>query len=251
MKQKHILYTFSAICFTVAISLVLERNQIREYMYERKQAMLPAESSGPTITPTIKIPTAVRTELNIAVPFTPQAPFAAWDDVHEETCEETSELMVDAYFNKKSVAPEVVDAALSALNEWENTNIGEYMNTNADQAKNVLKNYFNFSNVTVKKIQNKEDFLQTVKTSLNNDQLIIMPAAGRLLGNPNFTPPGPMYHMLVIKGYTKDDEIITNDPGTRLGHNYVYKLETIYNALHDWNNGDTEHGEKTLIIVGE
>ena len=45
---------------------------------------------------------------------------------------------------------------------------------------------------------------------------VLLPAAGRLLRNPYFSGQGPLYHMLVVKGYTRDGKIITDDPGTRL-----------------------------------
>ncbi len=57
--------------------------------------------------------------------------------------------------------------------------------------------------------------------------------------------------MLVIKGYTKDSMIITNDPGTRKGHNYLYDVSTLYNAVHDWNAVDIQSGAKVIIVVSK
>src|SRR5688572_5442442 len=37
--------------------------------------------------------------LLLKVPFTPQAPTANWDELHNEACEEASSLMAAAYFN--------------------------------------------------------------------------------------------------------------------------------------------------------
>lgn len=69
-----------------------------------------------------------------------------------------------------------------------------------------------------------------------------------MLGNPYFTPPGPIYHMLVIKGYNLT-EFITNDPGTRRGADYVYSYQTLMKAIHDWNNGNVESGKSATISV--
>ena len=44
---------------------------------------------------------------------------------------------------------------------------------------------------------------------------MIVPAAGRLLGNRYFKSRA-IYHMTVVIGYT-ETEIISNDPGTSMG----------------------------------
>ena len=77
---------------------------------------------------------------------------------------------------------------------------------------------------------------------------VIVPSQGQQLGNPNFTDPGPVYHMFVIKGYTAD-EFITNDVGTRKGESYRYDISTVMNAMHDWNGGDVENGAKRIIVM--
>ncbi len=254
--------------FILALILLVtgyvERSSIKDYLYTVQQHSLPEEiklentnnnkneKDAPYKTNTVNklIVKALATEINLAVPFTSQAPFAEWDEIHEETCEEASELMVNAYFNNKTLTPESTDTALLALNEWEAKNIGEYMNTNVAQVTTVLTEYFKFKDVSTVTVTSEQQFLETIIEALNSNKIIIMPAAGRMLGNPNFTAPGPLYHMLVIKGYTKDHNIITNDPGTRRGHNYVYTLSTLFYALHDWNNGDPEHGKKEIVIVG-
>jgi hypothetical protein len=91
----------------------------------------------------------------------------------------------------------------------------------------------------------------SMKAALAEGKLIIVPAAGRQLGNPFFQTPGPPYHMLVLRGYTKDGHVITNDPGTKRGENFAYTWTTLINAIHDWNGGDVENGAKVVIVIGE
>ncbi len=55
--------------------------------------------------------------------------------------------------------------------------------------------------------------------------------------------------MLVLRGYTKDGYVITNDPGTKRGAQYAYRWSVLLNAIHDWNGGDVENGEKVVIVV--
>ena len=60
---------------------------------------------------------------------------------------------------------------------------------------------------------------------------------------PNFTPPGPVYHMLVVKGYDAQN-FITNDVGTRKGESYTYTKDVIMKNMHDWNAQDIHLGAK-------
>ncbi|HRH93673.1 MAG TPA: hypothetical protein PKV72_04050, partial [Candidatus Peribacteria bacterium] len=90
-----------------------------------------------------------------------------------------------------------------------------------------------------------------MKEALAGGKLIIVPAAGRQLGNPYFQSPGPPYHMLVLRGYTRDGHVITNDPGTKRGENFAYTWSALINAIHDWNGGDVENGAKVVIVIGE
>jgi len=70
-----------------------------------------------------------------------------------------------------------------------------------------------------------------------------VPLAGRELNNPYFRAPGPIYHMLVIKGYDSD-EFIVNEVGTKRGDSFKYKYDVLINAIHDWNP-DWSHYEVT------
>jgi hypothetical protein len=89
-----------------------------------------------------------------------------------------------------------------------------------------------------------------MKKYLAKRKPIIVPAAGRMLGNPYFTAPGPLYHNLVLTGYD-GDTIITNDPGTKRGKDYKYDIGTLYGAIHDFtgNKDDIEKGRKAMIIL--
>jgi uncharacterized protein YvpB len=92
----------------------------------------------------------------------------------------------------------------------------------------------------------KED----LKKYLAKGNPVIVPAAGRELKNPNFTAPGPLYHNLVLVGYDKNI-IITNDPGTRKGRGYIYDMDVLYNAIHDFP-GKPENiiqGRKAMIVL--
>jgi len=192
--------------------------------------------------------------LDYPVLFASQAPYGVWDPFHQEACEEASMIMADVYFNKKPLSSHLMEQAILDLVKWEEEN-NYQVDVSAEETVEILKEYFNLSaelttEVTVEKI----------KKELALGKLVIVPAAGRELGNPYFHEPGPIYHMLVIRGYDeKNQEFITNDPGTKRGEGFRYQYKKMLSAVHDWNHDLAEggmtdeeinQGRKVIIIVG-
>jgi hypothetical protein len=194
-----------------------------------------------------KIDPILPAEVNLKVPFTSQAPSQNWDATHEEFCEEASMLMAASYFKDQTIdGPKDAESKLQAIKSFEIKRLGYFKDTTAEETAEILREYFQISDVNVVYNPTAVD----IKTALADKKVVIVPLAGREIGNPNFTPPGPLYHMLLIKGYTQKGEFITNDPGTRKGADYIYKEEVIMNAIHDWNGGKVETGKRVMIIVG-
>ncbi|PIS05592.1 MAG: hypothetical protein COT81_00315 [Candidatus Buchananbacteria bacterium CG10_big_fil_rev_8_21_14_0_10_42_9] len=187
------------------------------------------------------------------VPFAPQAPYAVWDEVHEETCEEASMKMVQAYFAGEDISAHLMEQSLISQVKWQEQN-GYGVDLTADEVKHILENYFNLKAEVTPNID-----AISLKNYLTQGKLIIVPAAGRELGNPYFSGAGPIYHMLVIRGYDQT-HFITNDPGTKRGEGYRYKYQTLINAIHDWprhlenDQGKVSasqilQGQKVVVIV--
>jgi len=190
--------------------------------------------------------TVLPEEINLNVPFTVQAPDANWDEEHGEFCEEASVLMVSRYFAGEPIPNSTnAEAGLQDIKNWEVANLGYHKDTTAAETARILREKFRLSDLTL--INNPT--IENLKIELAAGNPIIIPAAGRLLGNPNFRQPGPLYHMLVVKGYTRDGKFITNDPGTRKGADYVYDQSVLMNAIHDWNDGDVLNGQRVAIVV--
>ncbi len=187
-------------------------------------------------------------EVNWDVPFTSQAPLINWDAAHQEACEETSVLMVLRYFQEKPIlSPDDAEQAIQALLR-KTEELGFPIDLTAQQVAALLSSENKDRKLTISMVANPTE--ASIKKSLNQGMLVIVPAAGRKLNNPYFQTPGPIYHMLVIRGYTKDGFAITNDPGTKRGKEYPYPWTTLIDAIHDWNGGDVENGEKVAIVVG-
>ena len=185
-------------------------------------------------------------EANLDVPFTSQAPTGDWSMPYQEACEETSAIMVDAFYRGISgnIPADQATKAINAVVNYENKTIGSYTDTTAAQTAQFIKGYFGYSTVLVLPLSSVND----LKRAVANGYPVIVPASGKELPNPNFRNGGPLYHMLVVKGYTAD-RIITNDPGTHLGADFTYTYDGLMNAAHDWNGGDVTHGAPVMIII--
>lgn len=194
--------------------------------------------------PQAPAPTALPETLNLAVPFTSQAPNGNWDQPYQDACEEASVAMVHYFFSKKSFTPDSADKEILDMVAFEESRFGYGYDITAEETAKVIKSFYGYKKVELITDPTPE----LIKSVLAKGLPIVVPVYGRALGNPYFTPPGPTYHMLVIKGYTQD-KFITNDPGTKRGADYLYPYGIMMNAIHDWNGGDVSNGRKVIIVI--
>ncbi len=191
--------------------------------------------------------------VNLKVPFTSQAPDANWDQDHEEFCEEAAALMVGRYWQDRAIeGKSEAETALQEIKSFELKELGFYFDTTAAETAQILEKLYGLRVEVV-----ADPSLDDIKRAVASGNPVIVPTTGRELGNPNFRRPGPVYHNLVVKGYTADGKLITNDPGTRKGADYVYDANVVMSAMHDWvpsgdrtkpGNGSAT-GEKVVIIA--
>ncbi len=181
------------------------------------------------------------------VPFVVQAPLAVWDEYHEEACEEASLIMLKYYLDEKTkINKQEAENEIQKIIKFQNNNYGDYRDSNMEELVKLAYEFYG-----IKKLQVVYDFdKDEIKKQLAKGKPIIVPTAGRLLSNPYFTPPGPLYHNLILIGY-RDNIVVANDPGTKRGESYEYKLDVLYNAIHDFpgNKNDIEKGRKAMIVV--
>ena len=186
-------------------------------------------------------------QINLAVPFTSQAPHKNWDTPYKEFCEEASALMAASFIKGADIPnADFANIELLKIKAFEERRFGYYEDTTAIETAIILREYFSVPRVDVRYDPDAAD----IKKALAEGKAVIVPAAGRELPNPYFRRPGPLYHMLVIKGYTKDGRFITNDPGTRRGADFLYDPDALLGAVHDWNGGNVEEGRRVMIVVG-
>ena len=182
--------------------------------------------------------------LNLDVPFTSQAPWADWQMPFKEACEEAAILMVHYYYQNKELNKDAATDEILAMVEWQAEKWSGHFDLTAASTTEMIKGYLGYKKVEI--IDNPT--IEQIKNLLNQKLPVIIPAAGRSLNNPYFKDPGPLYHMLVIKGYT-EDKFITNEPGTKRGHNFLYDQTGLMEAIHDWQTNNILAGAKKAIVI--
>ncbi|NCC70558.1 hypothetical protein EOM09_03170 [bacterium] len=185
------------------------------------------------------------------IPFTTQSPFANWENsMQQDGCEEASSIMAMKWVQNENLEKEDALNYILNISEYIEEKYGEYRDISVYDIKNwIFNDYFKYENVEVLENVTKE----TIINKLNNNNILLIPTNGRLLENPNFVSPGPKTHMVVILGYDIEKNIfIVNDPGTRLGENYEYNMDILYNAIYSYPTGyheDVDFVEKNIIVV--
>lgn len=197
---------------------------------------------------TISIPSKFLIE---GVPFTAQAPTRNWELPFQEACEEASVLMVNRFYTKRALPddPAEIDKIITDMATWGEENMDGKIDTDAKTSARYFTEYLEYDPKRVNVVYDMS--IDDIKAVIASGKPVIVPAAGRDLGNEHFQNPGPIYHMLVIVGYDSD-EFIVNDPGTRFGQGYRYDQHVLFDAIHDLtpDKENIRQGRKAMIVVG-
>ncbi len=200
------------------------------------------ETPSPSIESENESETKLPDKALIKVPFLVQAPSANWDALHEEACEEASLIMVRHFLEGTDVTFEAGEKEILDLVDFQEKN-GYGASITLKALAEIAEKYYGLSRARTE----ENVSIEKIKSELADNRPVIIPAAGKILPNPNFRNGGPNYHMLVVIGYDKD-EFITNDPGTRKGQYFRYKHNDLYQAIHDWNPANIYDGQKSYLV---
>ncbi|MFH1183374.1 MAG: C39 family peptidase [Candidatus Moraniibacteriota bacterium] len=191
----------------------------------------------------VKIPDSI----NNYVPFTSQAPFANWDKLHEEACEEASLAMAHYYLDKRDVVFSK-EAEKDIQYIASKTKGGGLVDLTVEEVSAAAADLYGYKNWKIVEKPTAQD----IKKELSLGNIIIIPLAGRGIGNPYYKQPGPLYHMLVISGYdNKKGVFITQDPGTKRGKDFPYKFNTLLKANHNsvGDENKIDQGPARILVV--
>ena len=179
------------------------------------------------------------------VPFQSQAPLVNWDQLHNEACEEASINLVYYYLKNKPLTSEEMDQQILTMVKFEKPDGSDQENLTVEKTLKLAQDFYKIDG---KVIYNAS--ISDLKKEIALNHPVIVPTAGRLLGNPNFRQPGPVYHMVVAIGYDEKN-IIVQDVGTHNGDHYIYNQMIFANAWHDWVGSDAniEQGSKNMLVL--
>lgn len=175
------------------------------------------------------------------VPFQVQAPGGKWSEpLFQNGCEEASMIMAARWVkNLKELDLDGLAKEMERVAAVEEKMFGHAVDTSVEDTCETIKRAFDVKNARVVKLETIKD----ISEQLAEGNLVVVNAFGRALGNPNFTSPGPITHMLVVIGYDEQrGQIITNDPGTRNGRGYRYDEDVFWKALWNYPTGE-QHPE--------
>ncbi len=178
------------------------------------------------------------------VPFMVQAPFADWEKPYDEACEEAALIMLDYYLSDLELPPEQANREILQLTNWEESHHYGYDVTLGEMAE-IVEKYYGYKTRISENVS-----AESIMYEVSKGNPVIVPAAGRTLGNRYFSGAGPWYHTLVITGYDSK-YFITNDAGTKRGENFKYRHDTLINAVHDFTGikEEIESGPKRMLII--
>jgi len=192
------------------------------------------------------LPGAIPPSIMLEVPFSSQAPHGNWDEPYQNACEEMSLLMVTHFLGGTSFADaDQADREVKEFTTWM-AKTGHGISITLEELARIAEQ----RNPAYRAVISEDVSLISMQRLLAAGKPIIVPAAGRMLGNPFFNGDGPWYHMLVVVGYDREF-FYTNDPGTGKGKLFQYRHDVLLNAIHDWTGKDEliAEGNKRLLTL--
>lgn len=220
----------------------------RTHRATRLGPQLPASvTASPTPTESAGVPLAVRpapADVNLAVPFAPQAPQGNWAQPYQDACEEAAVIMVERSLRAASLSSKEMDAEILRMVRFQQERYGDYRDTNTTETASLAEAFFPHVRAEVRFGVTADD----LRSLLRAGQPVIVLVDGRKLGNPFYRQPGPDKHALVLKGLV-GDRFVANDPGTRRGADFVYTADRLFAAMVDYDGRSPGTKEKSALLL--
>ncbi|HCC22831.1 TPA: hypothetical protein DF272_01480 [Candidatus Falkowbacteria bacterium] len=192
----------------------------------------------------ILLPTTVLAAFDID--FTSQAPVGDWRQPWQDACEETSVVMVDAFYGGYDLTVDKSVTKIKTVFAIKEKFFGPSYDETAGLIVDMINRHFPWESRVV-----ENPTLDQIKFELDASRPVLVPVHGGTLNNPNYHSGSIDYHMIVLIGY--DDargEFMAHDPGTQFGSRHHYSYDTIMAAMHDFlPNDQTLRGAKVAIFT--
>lgn len=229
MKKNNYKYWFSAVGVTVIIFaatlLYFSRDNVALAPGVQKEIIEEPTREEPEIV--AEKPKPLPEKYLLQVQFQSQAPYRNWAQPYQDACEEASIVMVKYFLENKELTTAMMKSEIEESVAWQIANYGGHHDLNAVNTLKLAEQYFDMTGEVISNYS-----LEDIEQYISNGTPVLAPSAGRLLGNPGYTSPGPIYHMLVVIGYDDSRGVfITNDPGVNHGANFEYKYQTVLDAV--------------------
>jgi len=217
------------------------------YAYSEKftsTPLVPFGAGAPDPTPA-QLPALV----NLAVPYTSQAPLMNWADKQHD-CEEATLVMVDRYLRGDRsgalIDPATADAAINRITPWKRSE-----DLTDQQLGELAKEHLGWS------YRIYPATLDNIKAQLALGRPVIVGVRTHGLGNANYPgfqthyeqPGWSVSHYLVITGYDSENRLILNDPGITRGHGYTITLEQLSFAIADLDRAYPNLNQGQIVLV--
>jgi hypothetical protein len=228
MKKIIIIIIASIILFGCGSGSIVRQSSIVNPI---KETPAPINSNIQSAVTPVPESTTLPDKIDLSMPFYSQAPLANWDALHNDACEEAAALNVTHFLDGNKVDNNQIDQEIIRMVDWENNYWGMQYDLSIANVKEMVDVYFNnkYQTHIVENIT-----IDEIKQSIALGAPVIVPLSGRTINNPNFTGLGPVYHMIVIRGYDDNkQEFITNEVGTRKGDGYRYNYNVLFDSMHD------------------
>jgi len=180
------------------------------------------------------------------IDFTSQAPKGDWSQPWQDACEETSIVMVDAFYNDYNLDSDKAAQKIKTIFAIKEKFFGPSYDETAGLIVELINKHLPWEARLV-----KNPTIDQITFELDTNHPVIVPVHGGTLVNDHYKSNSIDYHMLVLVGYDESrQEFIAHDPGTRYGFRYHYSYSVVMAAMHDFlPNNKTLDGQKVVIFT--
>jgi hypothetical protein len=209
-------------------------------LQQRMVEALPTPSPSPSPSPS---PLALPAAVQLAVPFTVQAPFGNWN-VHQESCEEASLLEVESFLKgdrRAMIDPSEANRDLLAMKQWQVARWGAERDLSLDRIGQLAQQYYG------RNYQELPASVESIKSQLAMGRPVMLPVMTHGLGNPHYGAKS-VYHILVLVGFDSGGAI-ANDVGIREGRGYRYTWGQVFNAVDQVTVQDPAMRQGRVMVV--